>query len=226
MMTAADTQAIPAINTHETSFEGNTITTVVNNGSYLVALKPIFEGMGLDWKNQYQKLKDDVVISSTMVMSTMVAQDQKQREMVCIPLDYLNGVLFKINPARCPVQTREKVILYQKECYRTLYDHFFPSDKEALPTRTTPPQLKEKAAYMRTQLNYRKTISGMKKQAEKEAELIYKGNGTLEDLDLCPDIQAMTRAALEELTRGDLFSDSEAGDQAAVGTQTQDERSA
>ncbi len=208
MTTAASTQANPAINIHETNFEGNTITTVVKDGSYFVALKPIFEGMGLDWKNQYQKLKDDVVISSVMVLSTTTGRDGKLYEMICIPMEYLNGVLFKINPARCPAEVREKVIQYQKECYRVLHDHFFPTSKELPPVHDKTHHLKDKLTDNRTQLNYRKTIFGMEKQAEKEADRIYKGNGTLEDLALCPDIQAMTRAVLEGLNRGDMFKSS------------------
>lgn len=226
MMAVANTQVIPTVNTHEINFEDNPVTVVEKNGRYFPALKPVFEGMGVDWKGQYQKLKDDVVISSVMEIRPTTGRDGKQYEMVCIPLEYLNGVLFKINPSRCPAETRERVVLYQKECYRALHDHFFPRNEETLPAGTTPPQLKEKAAYMRTQLNYRKTIAGMKKQAEKEAELIYKGNGSLEDLDLCPDIRAMTLDALEELNRGDMFTGSESGDLTTTGAQVKTEKPA
>ena len=44
--------------------------------------------------------------------------------MVCLPLDYLNGWLFKINANRYKGDRRALIIKYQKECYRVLARHF------------------------------------------------------------------------------------------------------
>jgi hypothetical protein len=57
--------------------------------------------------------------------------DGKQYEMVCLPLDYLNGWLFKINANRYKGDDRREVIIrYQRECYRVLADHFLPNRKQ------------------------------------------------------------------------------------------------
>jgi hypothetical protein len=46
------------------------------------------------------------------------------QEMTCLPLDYLNGWLFGVNANRVKPEVRERVIRYQKECYRVLADAF------------------------------------------------------------------------------------------------------
>lgn len=54
----------------------------------------------------------------------MVTADGKKREMVCLPLEYVYGWIFTINPRNVAESTREKVLQYQRECYDVLYRHF------------------------------------------------------------------------------------------------------
>jgi hypothetical protein len=44
--------------------------------------------------------------------------------MLSLPLDYLNGWLFGINVNRVKAEIRERLIPYQKECYRVLAEAF------------------------------------------------------------------------------------------------------
>jgi len=46
-------------------------------------------------------------LSSVGVTMTATGQDGKQYEMICIPLSYLNGWLFRINPARYEGKRRD-----------------------------------------------------------------------------------------------------------------------
>ena len=47
------------------------------------------------------------------------------QEAVCLKLDLINGWLFPIDPSRIKDDTvRQKVLTYQRECYRVLHDHF------------------------------------------------------------------------------------------------------
>ncbi|APZ53135.1 P22_AR-like protein [Salipiger abyssi] len=47
------------------------------------------------------------------------------QEAVCIKLDLLNGWLFTIDTNRIKDDSvRQKVLTYQRECYRVLHDHF------------------------------------------------------------------------------------------------------
>lgn len=94
------------------------------NGNVMVAVKPICEALGLDWSAQLQKIKRDSVLNSTMVMITTVAEDGKNREMITLPLNYLNGFLFSIDDSRVSEEVRPLVIKYKKECYTVLYNYF------------------------------------------------------------------------------------------------------
>ena len=111
-------QAINFVN-----FNSTPVATVINTetGQVFVPVKPICEAIGVDWGSQYTKIQQDEVLNSTIVQITIVANDGKQREMTCIPLDYLNGWLFKINPSKIRnITTRQKVINFQKYMYSNL----------------------------------------------------------------------------------------------------------
>ncbi|MFC4727156.1 phage antirepressor N-terminal domain-containing protein [Coralloluteibacterium thermophilus] len=105
-------------------FAGATLLGVVDRGVAWVAMRPIVEGMGLDWKSQHKKITDDEVLGATVVEKTMVAEDGKRRSMVCLPEEFLQGWLFKINPNKVSPVIREKVVRYQRECYRVLHQAF------------------------------------------------------------------------------------------------------
>ena len=106
------------------NFHGNEIAVIEKDGKQYVAMKPIVEAMGLEWSQQVKNIKNDPVLSSTMGVTPIVAEDGKKREMVCLPLDYLNGWLFKIPASRYTGKKREAIIMYQKECYKALFDYF------------------------------------------------------------------------------------------------------
>lgn len=58
----------------------------VENGVYYVTIRPICEALGIDFKSQYAKLKDDDNLSSVMVLSTTTGADGKNYERFCLPL--------------------------------------------------------------------------------------------------------------------------------------------
>src|SRR5690606_38309700 len=47
-----------------------------------------------------------------------------QQEMMCLPLDYISGWLFGINADRVNPDVRERLIRYQRECYKVLAEAF------------------------------------------------------------------------------------------------------
>lgn len=115
-------------------FRGHPLTVITASGQQLVAMRPVCEGIGLDWKAQYSRIKRDEVLSSTVVVMTIVAQDGKQREAVCLPLDYLNGWLFGIDVNRCREEIRPALIRYKRECYAVLAAHFQKKEVEYQPS--------------------------------------------------------------------------------------------
>jgi hypothetical protein len=65
--------------------------------------------------------------------------------MLCLPLDYLNGWLFGVNAARVNPEIRERLIRYQKECYRVLARAFVKEQGtgDVSPTTATLLQVRE-----------------------------------------------------------------------------------
>lgn len=103
----------------------NSVAIVAGNDpKKLVPIKPICEALGIDFDSQRKKLKEDEDLSSTAVLSTVVAADGKDREMVCLPIEFVFGWLFTINPKNVKEDARESVRKYRMECYRALYSHF------------------------------------------------------------------------------------------------------
>jgi len=112
------------MNTQTLTVNEKEIFIFTDNGEKYVAIKPICEVIGVDYSSQLKKLKEDVILSSTMVLNTMVGQDEKSRKMQSIPFRYVFGWLFKIDPRNVKPEIQEGVIKYQKECYDVLFDSF------------------------------------------------------------------------------------------------------
>lgn len=110
----------------------NNVDIVSTNDEQMVAIKPICEALGIDYKVQWQKIKDDEDLSATMVLNTTVAADGKEREMCCLPVRYIFGWLFTINPANVKPEAKEAVRNYRKMYYDVLYEHFFGSQQKQL----------------------------------------------------------------------------------------------
>ena len=90
----------PEQNLIKVPFNNQEIVAIINDGIPYVAMKPICENMGLDWEAQRQRMERDSVLSTTTCMIKAVADDGKQREVVALPLEYLNGWLFGIDDSR------------------------------------------------------------------------------------------------------------------------------
>jgi DNA-binding XRE family transcriptional regulator len=100
----------------------------------LVAMKPVVEGMGLDWKGQYDKIKGHPVLNTCVgVIPIQMPGDDQRRDVFMMPLNRLNFWLATIQPERVPNEaTRAKVIAYQTECADVLFDHFFARANDVL----------------------------------------------------------------------------------------------
>lgn len=105
-------------------FRSAMLLLVEHNGEPFVPMKPIADGMGLDWKTQHRKLTDGR-FKSTMVEMTIVAADGKLREMTCMPLRKLAGWMMSIHPGKIQDDDRKKAIIeYQNECDDVLWSYW------------------------------------------------------------------------------------------------------
>ena len=120
------------------SFHGQTVPVFTRNQIHYVAMKPIVENIGLDWVSQHKKIQRNEILKSGMVMMTIPAADGKTYETACLPLDYLNGWLFGVDAKRVKPEIRERLLTYQRECFRVLNEHFNPRVGHPKPTRALP----------------------------------------------------------------------------------------
>lgn len=90
----------------------------------LVPIKPICDALGIAWEAQRIKIQEHYLLSSTAMLSMVVAADGRQREMFCLPMGYVFGWLLTINPANVAESSREGLMKYQTECYKVLHDYF------------------------------------------------------------------------------------------------------
>ena len=93
-------------------------------GEVLIPIRPICDALGVNSNGQIEKIKSDPILGATDKLSLSVGPDGRQREMVCLPLQYIFGWLFTINPGNVDERAKEVVIRYKKECYDALYNHF------------------------------------------------------------------------------------------------------
>lgn len=110
---------------HETELP----TFVDDEGTIWVAIKPICDGIGLDYGNTLERIKKHEILSELCGKYRIVGKDGALREMVCLPLHYINGWLFSINAKLVSATAKPSLIAYQKMCFTVLFEHFFKAQK-------------------------------------------------------------------------------------------------
>lgn len=129
-------RALIPIEQKSVDFYGDEVTAVLieedERRQVFVPVRPICDYLGIDWSAQYRRIERDPVLSEVItpcvVVTATQGQPDQRREMLCLPLDYLNGWIFGVNANRVKEEIRENLLRYQRECYRILADAFLPSD--------------------------------------------------------------------------------------------------
>lgn len=103
----------------------------VTDGSVYVPVRPICEKLGLNWPPQFQRIQRDPVLSEvskgvivTITPSSIDGRGGGPQEMVCLPLEFINGWLFGIQTSRVRPELRDRIINYQRNCYQVLFEAF------------------------------------------------------------------------------------------------------
>ena len=128
-MSADSTVLIPS-QQRTVEFYGDTILGLVVSGNdtneLYVPLRPICDYLGLSWSGQFERIKRDEVLSEELrdVRVSRTPQEGGSQDMLCLPLEYLPGWLFGVSANRVKPDLRERIILYRRECYRTLWNVF------------------------------------------------------------------------------------------------------
>ncbi|GAB1351337.1 hypothetical protein MASR1M12_00670 [Erysipelotrichia bacterium] len=103
-------------------FHGDTIYVVTHQGEPFAPMRPIIEGMGLDWASQTVKLSRNKARWGVVIIPTPSASGQQST--LCLPLRKLAGFLATINPAKVRNDLRAKIICYQNECDDALWNYW------------------------------------------------------------------------------------------------------
>ncbi|EFA6914973.1 phage antirepressor Ant [Escherichia coli] len=135
-----------AVSTINVPFHGAELYVVNHNGEPYTPMKPIVEGMGMDWASQFTKMKQR--FKTSIVKITMqLPGDEQRREIICLALRKLAGWLQTISPNKVRPEIRDKVIQYQEECDDVLYEYWTKGHvvnprkaKKALPGKITTEQ--------------------------------------------------------------------------------------
>jgi hypothetical protein len=131
-------KALMSVVQREVVFYEDVITAVqveINNQPrILIPLRPICDHLELNWSGQLQRIRRDPILSSELASvyvthrepgrSDEMTETEATREMICLPLDYLNGWLFGVNPNRVKESIRDRLLRYQRDCFRVLFEAF------------------------------------------------------------------------------------------------------
>ncbi|HGF2940616.1 TPA: phage antirepressor N-terminal domain-containing protein [Escherichia coli] len=135
-----------AVSTINVPFHGAELYVVNHNGEPYTPMKPIVEGMGMDWASQFTKIKQRFK-TSVVKITMQLPGDEQCREIICLALRKLAGWLQTISPNKVRPEIRDKVIQYQEECDDVLYEYWTKGHvvnprkaKKALPGKITTEQ--------------------------------------------------------------------------------------
>ena len=104
-------------------FQGSPILTIEQGGIQYVAMKPVCESIGLRWGAQYNRIKRHPVLSQgVFIMKT--PSNSGVQEILMLPIKLLHGWLFGIDVNRVNPEIKDKLIIYQEQCFDILHDYW------------------------------------------------------------------------------------------------------
>jgi hypothetical protein len=105
-------------------FHGATLFAVERPEGVFVAINPICDALGLAANKQKQRIQADPILSEGGTVTVLPSAGGPQ-ETFCLRMDLLHGWLFTIDESRVKdEETRQRVLLYKRECYAVLFRHF------------------------------------------------------------------------------------------------------
>lgn len=100
-------------------FNGKNLIFLSVDGEYKIAIKPICEGVGVDYIQQFKNLKDDIMLGPKLCKHTILVPGNSQpRKYICLPEKYIYGYIFSIK------SESEALIEYKEKCYELLFEFF------------------------------------------------------------------------------------------------------
>lgn len=160
----------------------NNVDIIATSDEQLVPIRPICEALGIDVERQRRKIQEDEDLNSTAALTPAVGADGKEREMLCLPIRYIFGWMFTINPKNVKPEAQEAVRIYRRKCYDALYSHFFGTQKRQIEqNRVEISLLEELADLNQQQQQLKQAINEKRKKLEKLREERLKNEPQLFD---------------------------------------------
>ena len=130
-------------------FHGSTIFVVTHKGEPYAPIKPIVEDMGLDWRSQATKLRNNKERWGVAMITTPSTSGEQQ--CTCMPVRKLPAFFASINPNKVRPELRDRIRLYQDECDDALWNYWTKGQatrkpKAALPAVPQPTRQEQTAA--------------------------------------------------------------------------------
>lgn len=123
------------MNTIIVPFHHAELYVVEHEGQPYTPMKPIVDGMGLDWASQFIKLKQR--FRKGIVEITIPSKGGLQT-MICLLLRKLPAWLYSIHANKVKPELRDTVVMYQNECDDVLWDYWTKGQAtNPRPVRTT-----------------------------------------------------------------------------------------
>jgi ferritin-like metal-binding protein YciE len=132
-------KALVPVEQKTVEFYEDEVTAVrLASGEVFVPIRPIVEGLGLDWAAQTRRINRDPILAEEtkpcVVVTATQGQPDQRREMLCLPLKFISGFLFGVNANRVKKEIRDRLLRYQRECYDVLAEAFVEGRLTADPT--------------------------------------------------------------------------------------------
>lgn len=165
------------------TFYDDEITAVVieenNRQIVYVPIRPLCDYLSISWAGQRERINRDPVlgeVGATVRVTRTEGEREVARELLCLPLDFLNGWLFGISALRVKDEVRERLITYQRECYRILANAFIEPRSEVTPTQATLLQVEQMglaiAQMAREQIEFDKRLTAAEERLDKAAKIV------------------------------------------------------
>lgn len=127
MSTVESTAVCPAI-VSEILGEGSPVVVREDEQDW-VPLKPVCEGLGLNWAGERSRLKHDSKFTCRFMR--LDGTDGRAREFLCLPACQLAGWLVSINADRVRDSVREMVTQFQQESLEALSGYWRGGQRDA-----------------------------------------------------------------------------------------------
>jgi P22_AR N-terminal domain/ORF6C domain len=147
----SDEKALVPIEEQSVDFYGDEIPTALvdidGRSCLYIPIKPISDYLGLAWSGQFERIQRDLVLSevAAVIRLTRITATGGVPGSLCLPIEYLNGWLFGVNASRVKATLREKIVRYQRDCYRVLWEAFNTPSPIAINSTSTLEQIRTTA---------------------------------------------------------------------------------